>query len=215
MQRCSGERNGADRHEVAEQWYFNIVGACGECAVAKAIGRYWPAAINQRKGEPDIPPNIQVRTLAKPYYDLVVRKDDGNDFLYVLCLGEPPHFTVKGYIRGADAKRPEWFKDRGGRNKPCWWVPQANLLAPEGLMLTASSTALEGEHLPRLSRFQFDRPPKCGRCRRDMPVEVCDDGQTYQCHHCGAVQWFEITADNYCTIHPGFRVPPERRIERR
>jgi hypothetical protein len=127
MQRGLSECNGLSRKASAEQWFYNIVGACGELAVAKALCRYWPAAINQKKHEPDVHPDIQVRCLALPHYDLIVRQDDPEDFRYVLCLGEPPTFEIPGWIDGASAKRPEWLFDRGDRQRPCFWVPQSAL----------------------------------------------------------------------------------------
>lgn len=127
MRRGFDERNGAERSEEARLWYYNIVGACGEAAVAKAMNLYWPAAINQRKDEADLGVDVQVRCLAGAGYDLIVRDNDHDNFRYVLCTGEPPTFNVVGWIRGADAKRNEWKKDRGDRNKPCFWVPQGEL----------------------------------------------------------------------------------------
>lgn len=122
------ERNGADRLDNAAAWYMNVVGAQGECAAAKALGLYWPASINAAKSEPDIPPDWQVKTLAKDHYDLIVRPNDVMAHRYILVTGDGPSFRVHGWIRGADACRDEWWKDRGGRDKPAWWVPQSHLL---------------------------------------------------------------------------------------
>lgn len=141
MRRSLGERNGLARKASAEQWFYNIVGACGEAAVAKALGLYWPAAINQGKSEADVGLNIQVRCLALPHYDLIVRDDDPDHFAYVLCLGEPPTFSVPGWILGADAKHEKWWKDRGDRNKPCYWVPQESLRPIDELLPVHATSA--------------------------------------------------------------------------
>ena len=121
------ERNGANRLSEAEAWFANVVGAQGEMAAAKALGAYWPALVNASKGDPDIEPHWQVRALARHDYDLIVRDNDRDDHRYILVTGSGPQFTVHGWIMGADAKRPEWLRDRGGRNMPCYWVPQAAL----------------------------------------------------------------------------------------
>lgn len=122
-----GERNGAQRVHEAEAWYFNLVGALGEIAASKAIGAYWPASVKAKKGEPDMPPDWQVRTLASHDYDLIVRDDDADDQRFILVTGNGPEFVVHGWIYGRDAKRPEWRRDRGGRGAPCFWVPQNSL----------------------------------------------------------------------------------------
>lgn len=121
------ERNGADRASEAEAWFFNVVGAMGEMAASKALGVYWPASINAPKGDPDMPPDWQVRTLAKHHYDLIVRDDDRDDQRFVLVTGDGPVFQVHGWVLGAEAKRQEWRRDRGARGKPCFWVPRSSL----------------------------------------------------------------------------------------
>lgn len=121
------ERNGASRHSIAEQWFFNVVGAQGELAAAKALQVYWPASINAKKADADLLPNIQVRTLERHDYDLIVRADDPDGFAYVLVTGSGPQFQVHGWVYGNEAKRAEWLFDRGNRDKPCYWVPQKSL----------------------------------------------------------------------------------------
>ena len=135
VQKGFKERNGCDRKSHAEQFYFNVVGACGEISVAKLTGRYWLMGINQRKDEPDVAPDIQVRTLESIDYDLIVRPDDPDHFRYVLVLGEPPEFTIPGWIWGHEAKLMEdRLFDRGNRNNPAFWIPQDRLHNPSELI---------------------------------------------------------------------------------
>jgi hypothetical protein len=122
------ERNGASRSSTAEAWFFNVVGAQGEMAAAKALGIYWPASVNAGKEEPDFGDNWQVRTLASHHYDLIVRDNDRDDHRYLLVTGDGPEFVVHGWILGVDAKNPEWRRDRGDRNAPAFWVPQTELI---------------------------------------------------------------------------------------
>ena len=123
------ERNGAASASIAEAWYYNIVGAQGEMAAAKALGVYWPSSIGAEKADPDMPPDWQVRTMGKSTYDLIVRKDDIDSHKYLLVTGTGPEFLVHGWIYGKDAKKEEWYGDRGGRNAPCFWVPKSALKA--------------------------------------------------------------------------------------
>lgn len=123
------ERRGLKREQIALAWYINLVGAMGEMAWAILSGCIWPRIVNSKKTDPDVLPDWQVRTLAEPWYDLLVRPDDPNHFRYVLMTGDPPEFTFRGWIDGLSAKttNPDWFCDKGNRNEPGYWVPQISL----------------------------------------------------------------------------------------
>ena len=121
------QRFGGAGNSVAEQWFFDIVGAQGEFAAAKALNVFWAASLAYDKSLPDLFPDWQIRTLANHGYDLIVRDDDIDDHKYVLLTGTGPEFQIHGWIYAKDAKRKEWFKDRGGRGSPCYWVPQSEL----------------------------------------------------------------------------------------
>lgn len=117
-----------DRHGLeGKGWQVHIEGACGEMAVAKALGRYWDGSINTFKSGGDVG-EVQVRTRSKDHYELIVRKDDPDDSYFILVTGTAPAYKVWGYIRASEAKRPEWIKKHGGR-PPAWFVPQSALTA--------------------------------------------------------------------------------------
>jgi hypothetical protein len=118
------ERNGAARTKQAFQFYINMIGACGEMAFCKLHGLYWPASINAAKGEPDVLPDWQIRTLEHHDYCLLVRKNDRDDQRFVLMTGNGPEFMYHGWMWGRDAKREEWWDDKGERGQPAFWVPQ-------------------------------------------------------------------------------------------
>lgn len=123
------ERRGVDSKPEAEKWFININGALGELAFAKLGHLYWPASVNANKNEPDVLPHFQVRTAFEPNSEphLIVRQDDPEQFYYVLMLGGPVEFIYKGWISGSQARKSEWFMDKGNRNEPAWWVPQSAL----------------------------------------------------------------------------------------
>lgn len=101
---------------------IHINGACGEMAVAKALGIYWAGSANTFKRERDVG-KWEVRTRSKDYYDLIVRADDDNNNVYILVTGDIPNFKIHGYISGKDAKQEKWIKDYGGR-PPAYFVPK-------------------------------------------------------------------------------------------
>jgi hypothetical protein len=113
---CEGEDNSLARH---------INGAGGELAVAKLSGKYWGGHIGTFKGS-DIGRGVQVRTRSRHDWDLIVREHEADDQAFVLVTGQAPHFAVRGWIMGADAKSPAWLKAHGGR-PPAFFVPQSAL----------------------------------------------------------------------------------------
>lgn len=106
-------------------WSLHIEGAAGEMAVAKMLGRYWDMPVNTYKAGGDVG-DIQVRTRSRSDYDLIVRSGDRDGDMFVLVTGRIPRFQVHGYIRGVDAKRPEWARRHGGRAS-AFFVPQSAL----------------------------------------------------------------------------------------
>lgn len=118
----------ADRHGAAnsdDRLGKHFEGACGELAYCKSRNLHWGGTVNSFKGA-DVGPNTQVRTRSEHNYDLIVRTDDSDLDWFVLVTGRPPSYCVRGYIRGRDAKKPEWLSNYGGHGQ-AWFVPQAAL----------------------------------------------------------------------------------------
>lgn len=109
---------------TSEGWSEHIEGACGEMAVAKMLGIYWDGSVNTFKSN-DLP-GLQIRTRSKDDYDLIVRKHDADDSIFVLVTGRCPSYTVRGWARAGDVKKQEFERDYGGR-APAWFVPQSAL----------------------------------------------------------------------------------------
>jgi hypothetical protein len=114
---------GLDRRRRFAQpvnWNDDIVGALAEIAVAKALDRY-----PSRGCQPDWAGDIgdyQVRATELPNGCLIVHEDDRDTACFILVVGTPPVLTIPGWILGADAKRPEWW--RTDVRCPAFFVPQ-------------------------------------------------------------------------------------------
>ena len=104
-------------------WSIHIEGAAGEMAAAKALNRFWGGTINTYKIGGDVGGDIQVRTRSESTYDLIVREGDRNEDRFILVTGQIPLFEVVGWIKGADAKKPE-FKKAYGNRLPAYFVPK-------------------------------------------------------------------------------------------
>ena len=115
--------NGRDNHAV---------GAAGEMAFCYATYRTWSKSVNTFKREPDVAPDIDVRTRRSHDHDLFVRPGDVISRKFALVTGVMPTFCVRGWIQGEDAKRDEWRQNYGGR-PTAWFVPQ-EFLHPIGTL---------------------------------------------------------------------------------
>jgi hypothetical protein len=111
-------------------WTESIEGACGELAVAKALGIYWDGSVNTFKA-PDVG-NLQVRTRSKDHYDLIVRPEDKSEDVFVLVTGVCPDYVVHGWTTGADAKQGCYLQTYGNR-PPAYFVPKDRLSPIEEL----------------------------------------------------------------------------------
>lgn len=114
------------RRTYAERINEEVIGACGEMALCKAMGWYFSPSVNTFHTIPDVGANIEVRSTARDNGSLIVRDNDDNDRWYVLVTGEPPCMTVRGRIRGDQAKHPRWVRDPHGHRR-AWFVPQSAL----------------------------------------------------------------------------------------
>lgn len=116
----------------SDEWSVHVLGACGECAFAKATGRYWSGGVSTFKSAADVGESIEIRTRSNHHYDLIVRDDDRDESAFVLVTGGPQEFYVGGWIYGADAKRPE-FRANHGNHGAAYFVPHHALRPLEEL----------------------------------------------------------------------------------
>ena len=125
----SSEKYGfQNRHGCEGGEEISFLGACGELAFCKAIGAEWSAS-NFSFKNPDHGRGIQVRTssckkLIPPdnFGNLIIRECDNDDHAFVLVVGNPPHFLIKGWIAGRGGKTDKWRTAYAGR-PPAWFVP--------------------------------------------------------------------------------------------
>ena len=108
-----------------DEWMAHILGALGEMAFCKGTGRYWAGTVNTFK-DADAGCRIQVRTRASHDHEMIVRKKDSDDDLFVLVTGGPTDFVVRGWMRGGDAKSDAYWKNPGGYGS-AYFVPAAAL----------------------------------------------------------------------------------------
>lgn len=106
-------------------WTIHIEGAAGELALALWLGVPWDGDVNTFKSKPDVA-SLEVRTRLEDTWDLIIRKADTDDAIYVLLTGKVPTFDIRGWIWGRDARRREWLQNYGGYGV-AHFVPQSAL----------------------------------------------------------------------------------------
>lgn len=100
----------ADKHAcpTTEGFHSHILGACGELAVAKALGVYWPGVLGSFE-VPDVG-TIQVRTTDRPGGSLILHKDDPDNDPFVLVVGSNREFRIVGWLYGHEGKHDRFWR---------------------------------------------------------------------------------------------------------
>lgn len=112
----------------------HILGAGGEMAVASYLGLKDHVFKESEaiRGSYDLPPNIDVKTRARHYYDLACMLDETPDKTLVLVTIEHKEIRLHGWMRAYDAMREQWKKSHvPGRIS--YFVPKENLRPMEEL----------------------------------------------------------------------------------
>lgn len=121
-----GRNNGAARGPEALR--HHLLGAAGEMAAASYLGlkQFLYQETEARRGSYDLPPNIDVKTRSRHYYDLICQLDESPDKVLVLVTIENRITLVHGWITSEDAMQEKWKKDPA-KGRPAYFVPKDNL----------------------------------------------------------------------------------------
>lgn len=128
-QQCrKGRNNGAEKGELALR--YHMLGAAGELAVAVMLGMedQLYQETEAKRGSSDLPPNIDVKTRSRHYYDLIVQLDESPNKILVLVTIENRIVLIHGWIKSKDAMQAQWKKDPAG-GRPAYFVPKTELLS--------------------------------------------------------------------------------------
>lgn len=120
-------------------WEYHMIGAIGECAVAKALGIYWNGNMGNL-GAADVA-DLEVRTADRSYKKLILRPDDPHDSIFILALVHAlPSVKLAGWIKGEDGMLAMWEQAPNGR-PPAYFVPQSSLYSMRDLSSTIEAIA--------------------------------------------------------------------------
>jgi hypothetical protein len=108
---------------------LDIIGAVGECVVAKHRNVFWSGA-GLFRGD-DVGP-YQVRATTYDSGHLVLNKNDDDAKAFILVCVNNGVGKIRGWIYARDGKKPEYWVDKSGRGA-AFYVPQSDLQPIESL----------------------------------------------------------------------------------
>jgi len=119
----------SDYYCDGKPWEREILGACGEMAVAALKNRYWHAIASRVEGIPGDAGNYEVRATKRSNGHLILRPQEEPDKRFYLVTGDlavnPPVLTIRGSKLASEAKVERYW--RTDIPKPAFMVPQADL----------------------------------------------------------------------------------------
>ena len=115
-------------------WGIDIESCIAEYLVAKTFDSAWiPYRDNPKEIEADVGENIQVRSTNLQHGSLILHKEDKDDHVFVLVIGQNLNKRIAGWVRGIDGKIESFWQVKTGR--PCYFVPQSCLHPVEDFFL--------------------------------------------------------------------------------
>lgn len=105
------------------EWEAHVLGAWGECVVAKVTDCYWIGDLGRPDGGAGDVGSMHVRTAARSDRKLILHDDDVDDEPFILVVPlRLPQFRIVGWCYGREGKLPVYWETFTGR--PAYFVPQ-------------------------------------------------------------------------------------------
>lgn len=108
-------------------WNISILGAIGECGVARILGVFWEASTDPDYVG-DVSPGIHVRATERRDGSLILHDSDPDEGVFYLALVDGRTVTLGGGIIPRYGKVPENWRD--DVPEPGFFVPQTKLTMP-------------------------------------------------------------------------------------
>jgi hypothetical protein len=157
--------NGAQHHYEGthDGLWQQTKGLVGEIAVSLYLGQPFNA-LSTKNGDyeaPDVPPDVQVRTVGKAGNALKLLKKDKPDDAFVLAVYDADKnlvdVTLVGWARKRDvAREAYWVADQSTRGGGSWIVSLAEL-KPMSALAAEFAEARAGEAMARVLRYKEAR----------------------------------------------------------
>lgn len=125
------------KRNYIERLQEEVIGCCGEMAVAKALDKWFVPSIDTFHTRPDCFDSIEVRSTPRADGRLIVRDNDANDRVFILAIVNAPDITLAGWMLGGECKYDKYLYNPNDY-RPAWFVPQKDLKTMDSLNVTIS-----------------------------------------------------------------------------
>ena len=125
-QGLKGRNKGAEAGPIALR--LHTLGAGGEMAVASFLGLKDEVFgdIVASRGSHDLPPDIDVKTRPRHYYDLICQLDEDPNKTLVLVTVENRQVILQGWAKAYEAMQERWKREYV-KDRPCYFLPKQHL----------------------------------------------------------------------------------------
>lgn len=109
------------------QWHYDeVIGACGEIAVAKLGKFYFVPRLNEFHVVPDVFRDVEVRSTDRDDGCLVIRDNDVLERRFILAIVNDSDVVLAGWIYGTEGAKSEYLRNPNN-HVPAWFIPSHKL----------------------------------------------------------------------------------------
>ena len=126
LRRANARENSRQNYygaKSADAETLDLIGAVGECCVAKHLDVFWAGAGLFRGDDVGA---YQVRATTYDGGHLALNKADDDEKPFVLVCVNNGVGKIRGWLYAREGKKPEYWQDKSGRG-PAFYVPQSCL----------------------------------------------------------------------------------------
>ncbi len=111
-----------------KRFYDEVIGVCGEIAVAKLGKFYFIPGLNEFHVVPDVFRDVEVRSTDRDDGCLVIRDNDVLERRFILAIVNGSDVVLAGWIYGTEGAKSEYLRNPNN-HVPAWFIP-INKLRP-------------------------------------------------------------------------------------
>jgi hypothetical protein len=111
-----------------KRFFDEVIGVCGEIAVAKLGKFYFVPGLNEFHIVPDVFRDVEVRSTDRYDGCLVIRDNDVLERRFILAIVNGSDVVLAGWIYGTEGAKSEYLRNPNN-HVPAWFIP-INKLRP-------------------------------------------------------------------------------------